>query len=149
MFGLGQSPLLAALAEDLLQLLAEMLLVALQLHHKASPGLQFVRGGQSVQAGSQLLVALGQGFSLATGIFQLRQLVALGALQLLDLPEAPATRAESRHANQQGEQRQAGGGTGTPGCIGCNGRRGGSGSSCVVLGSDCFAHRSILWSRKF
>ena len=82
-------------------------------------------------------------------IFQLRQLVTLGALQLLDLPEAPATRAESRHANQQGEQRQAGGGTGTPGCIGCNGRRGGSGSSCVVLGSDCFAHRSILWSRKF
>lgn len=148
-FGLGQSPLLAALAEDLLQLLAKMLLVALQLHHKASPGLQFVRGGQSVQAGSQLLVALGQGFGLATGIFQLRQLVTLGALQLLDLPEAPATRAESRHANQQGEQRQAGGGTGTPGCIGCNGRRGGSGSSCVVLGSDCFAHRSILWSRKF
>lgn len=101
-----------------------MLLVALQLHHKASPGLQFVRGRQSVQAGSQLLVTLGQGFGLATGIFQLRQLVTLGALQLLDLPEAPATRAESRHANQQGEQRQAGGGTGTPGCIGCNGRKG-------------------------
>ncbi|MNP04056.1 hypothetical protein D3C76_959610 [compost metagenome] len=58
MLRLGQAPLLAAHADQLLELLGQLLLVALQLDHQTPAGFQLVGGGQRIETRRQRLVAL-------------------------------------------------------------------------------------------
>ncbi|MCY1396657.1 hypothetical protein D9M71_116360 [compost metagenome] len=84
-----------------------MLLVTLEIGQQAATLIQFGGAGQFFQALRQLLLALGQGTGLATGVLDHAELLLVAGLQATNLPEAPAAHGDSGGTHQQGERGQA------------------------------------------
>ncbi len=150
--GLGQAPSLATLADHLLELFGEVLLVALQLTKLTAALFQLVGRGQAAQIGTQRLVAHFQLAQLAAQILGLGGLTLLGLTHLLQLPDAPAADTQATGGHQQGQQRQTGRlarALAAHACRwGCRRRRGGShdriGRDVVGAGGLSFAHGNSL-----
>jgi len=139
---LGQTPLLAAFAQYRLQALAQALLVALQLRHKATTVLQFTGCWQAGQLGAELLLPLLQCIGTLIQGLQVFALPLLAALQLANLPDAPAADRDASGAQQQRQQRQAV--AGASGGLGGGRFRRFERRGLFGVGQDSFAHVSIL-----
>ncbi|CAI8978783.1 hypothetical protein EMIT0P218_60314 [Pseudomonas sp. IT-P218] len=101
MFGLGQTPVLAAGAEDGFQALIQALLVALQLSHQAAAFFQHIGIGQLFQARTQALLVQLQALRLIVQSLHLTQLLLGIGLQVPHLPDSPATHCDTDGAYQQ------------------------------------------------
>ena len=141
-FGLGQTPVLATLAEQAGQALGQALLLALQIHQQIALGGQFIRRRQAGQApGDARLAFLDPLLRRGAERLHLAQLLGRAALLLVQLPGAPATGAEG---GQPDQQRQPGRATATG--LGRHGFGRLLGGQLRGLFADlwgCFAHESF------
>ncbi|MNL71419.1 hypothetical protein D3C87_1965670 [compost metagenome] len=95
MLGLGQTPILAACAEDRFQSLIQALLIALKLNHQAAARLQLIGRRQLRQTRSQSLLIEFQALRLIVQCLHLTQLLLIIGLQVTHLPDTPTTHRDT------------------------------------------------------
>ena len=108
MLGLGQAPGLATLADHLLELFGEVLLITLQGTELTTAFFQLVGRRQACQIGAQRLVAYLQLPQLAAQVLGLGRLSLFVLVYLLQLPDTPAAHSQATSGYQQGQQRETG-----------------------------------------